>query len=654
MAPNNQKILVADDEAYIRELVRAKLENVGYDVEEASTGREAIELAKNSPPDLILLDIMMPDFDGFETCRYLREDERTKTIPVIFLSQKRQEQDIVRGLELGAVDYLTKPFSPRELAARVRIFLSGKGVGAQTISPQEVKTPEGDLASVLQISKVLLSPLKLRDKLAVIVNMASRFLGANILSLRTTDPETGEFKLGASLGLSDEYLKTEVEEVVRVVGGRALNEKKPVAISNAQEDAATSNFQSLKLERLNSVLCLPVLAPDKLLGIFTVYGKTAYIFSEREIKLFSLLADQAALAIETDSLHDSLISANRKLSMFLSNAPSAILVGNLLGIVQFSSLIASRIVGKEENELIGMKLEDLEVIKEIFPEKEVFSKVFEEVKAGGSFSRIMRIGGNEYELLLKALQEKGASIGFICILFSVSDQRRRERAEEEFIFSIAHEMQIPMTALKGFSEILLEEKLDEASIKRYLDIINKETTRLANLINDLSQSTRLSAGTERLRLSPTDLSSVLQDVIVLLKGRLGTIRFETSIPPNLARLIADKEKMKEVFTNILDNAIKYTLPGGRILVSMTEQPEEILVTFEDSGVGMTGEEQARIFDRFYRAEKPGFPETKGTGLGLTIAKQLVELHKGRIWAESEPGKGSKFFVALPKVHTHQA
>jgi two-component system phosphate regulon sensor histidine kinase PhoR len=239
--------------------------------------------------------------------------------------------------------------------------------------------------------------------------------------------------------------------------------------------------------------------------------------------------------------------------------------------------------------------------------------------------------------------------GAVVVLHDVSELRRLERVRQDFVANVSHEFKTPLTAIQGFAETLLAGALeDPGSNRRFLQIIRDHAVRLARLTDDLLKLARIEAGKLEVEFVPVRLAEMIEGCAetTLLKATRKQITLEIDVAPGLPAVRGDAGLLREVLQNLLDNAIQYTSPGGHIRVTAVAGPREAVVSVADTGIGIPLAEQERIFERFYRVDAARSREEGGTGLGLSIAKHIVEAHGGRLWVESEVGRGSKFSFSI--------
>jgi two-component system phosphate regulon sensor histidine kinase PhoR len=240
--------------------------------------------------------------------------------------------------------------------------------------------------------------------------------------------------------------------------------------------------------------------------------------------------------------------------------------------------------------------------------------------------------------------------GAVVVLHDLTELRRLERVRQDFVANVSHEFKTPLTAIQGFAETLLAGALDDPkNNRRFLEIIRDHAARLARLTDDLLKLARIEAGKLEIEFSPVNIIQLIERCAetALLRATQKQIALEIDVPPGLPPMRGDASLLREVLQNLLDNAIQYSSPGGRIRVTAAAGPREAVITVEDTGIGIPLADQERIFERFYRVDAARSREAGGTGLGLSIARHIVEAHGGRISVESEVGVGSKFSFSIP-------
>ena len=243
----------------------------------------------------------------------------------------------------------------------------------------------------------------------------------------------------------------------------------------------------------------------------------------------------------------------------------------------------------------------------------------------------------------------GTMTGIVMVFHDVSQQREIDRMKSDFISAVSHELRTPLTSIKAYAETILHDRnMPEETELEFLQVINEESDRLANLINGILEISRIESGTIEITRKPVNVASVTQRAIASLEhlSCKKNIRLETNIAENLPELLGDENKIHSMVSNLVTNAIKFTPENGHITVSAQTSNNELVIKVADNGMGIPREDLSKIFGRFYRVHRPG-KQIQGTGLGLAIVKEIVIRHDGRIDVESEVDKGSTFTVYLP-------
>lgn len=235
---------------------------------------------------------------------------------------------------------------------------------------------------------------------------------------------------------------------------------------------------------------------------------------------------------------------------------------------------------------------------------------------------------------------------------ALAQLRRVDQLKSDFIATASHELRTPTTAVKGSLDRAMELQQQgdaDQKLQSFLQMCNRNVERLVNLINDLLDLSRLESGKLSLEFNPLSLAEVFQSALETVGPLLARkqVRVHQEIPASLPLIPGDRDRLRQVAVNLLDNAIKFSPAGRNIWISAQVQAGRLVCQVRDEGEGIAAENQLRIFDKFWRSETFSKDREEGTGLGLAIVKIIVELHRGRVWVESEPGKGSSFFIELP-------
>jgi two-component system, OmpR family, phosphate regulon sensor histidine kinase PhoR len=241
-------------------------------------------------------------------------------------------------------------------------------------------------------------------------------------------------------------------------------------------------------------------------------------------------------------------------------------------------------------------------------------------------------------------------LSLIAVFHDITELKKLEKVRAEFVANVSHELKTPLTAIKGFVETLKSSaKDDPVARSRFLDIIDKQAQRLENLVNDLLILSSIESKEVKMNIVAEPLNKIIHSVLALHKKFIDEKghHLTVDIPSDLPNVLVDRQRMEQVFLNLLDNAVKFTPPGGKINIKARWEKPYVCVEVNDNGVGIPSEHLSRVFERFYRVDRARSREAGGTGLGLAIVRQIVSTHQGKIEVESSPDVGSTFRIFLP-------
>ena len=295
-------------------------------------------------------------------------------------------------------------------------------------------------------------------------------------------------------------------------------------------------------------------------------------------------------------------------------------------------------------------------------------EVIRDVKIDDAVHRVTRQLGTEtvhwsppdneslvVEVTIASLPEPVGGLGAVMVSRDVSLQSQLDRMRQDFVANVSHELQTPLTIIRGFTETLLEEDIDRETRERFTRLIHEEGRRMSRLVDDLLTLSRMEHHSLPFQVEGVDLSVLLESVVSRMVPRAeeAGLTLVSRITTALPMVSGDADRLQEVFLNLIQNAVQYTPSGGAVTVSLPEQiPQNALgmvgVSVEDTGIGIPATDLPRIFERFYRVDKARSRASGGTGLGLAIVKHIVELHQGRIDVSSTVGQGTRFTVWLPR------
>lgn len=378
-----------------------------------------------------------------------------------------------------------------------------------------------------------------------------------------------------------------------------------------------------------------------------IYNYPAEVFGEDELGELSKTVNE--LAIKVRDGQDSIESERQRLDGVLRHMNDGVIGTDRRGSILLINERALELLGLRQNEALGISILDILNLKETHRltqlysgESEVMIEPDSETILKGEISVIRR--------------ETGFVNGLVCVLTDITGQEKTERERREFVSNVSHELRTPLTSVKSYSDALIDGAWqDEKIAPQFLSVIQSETNRMIRMIGNLLELSKIDGGQIKPQMEVIDFKRIVSHILDRLEFTLDSDTGETSKKYRIIRdftrrdlyLELDQDRMTQVIDNIMSNAIKYSPDGGAITVTIMDNPDSIVLSISDEGLGIPQKDLSHLFKRFYRVDKARSREQGGTGLGLAISKEVVEMHGGKIWAESEENVGSTFFVQLP-------
>jgi len=281
----------------------------------------------------------------------------------------------------------------------------------------------------------------------------------------------------------------------------------------------------------------------------------------------------------------------------------------------------------------------------------VFSGVFR-AQQENAFSPIIqameRMSRGDFNIRLDDRREDSLLSGLVASVNKMAAELGQvENMRQEFVSNVSHEIQSPLTSIRGFAQALESDRLSDQERLHYLEIIEMESVRLSRLADDLLKLASLDADQVKFEPKPYRLDKQIRSLVLTCEPQWTEKDIKLDVALKEVTIQADEGLLSQVWLNLLHNAIKFTPAGGSIKLTLRLRGEKVEFSIADSGIGIKPEDQLHIFERFYKADKSRTRSKEGSGLGLSIVKKIVDLHKGAIYLESEPGEGTTFVVSLP-------
>jgi PAS domain S-box-containing protein len=444
---------------------------------------------------------------------------------------------------------------------------------------------------------------------------------------------------------------------------KVLELGQPIVIEDTLNSANISARVAAQFPE-KSLLGLPLIANQQKIGVILI-GETRRqrTFTEHEVQLAMSAAGQIASAMANAELFKDLATERNRLNDIVNAVSDPIIVSDLNGRIQSANRAFSIVTGWSLASVLGKLGRDLFLVP-----KEQIEPTWAEIRAttyqGNIWQRELtglRPDGSNYdaELNISSIRDSGGEIvGQVASLRDITNFKELDRMKNRFVSTVSHELRTPLSVINLCSENLLEfyDRLDDRQRQGLISDIHSETNTLHQLIEDLLSLSRLDSGKAEPRRVDFDLVELLGEAVNSTKILAGEkdIHFEYSLPVHRVPVVADRDQLRQVLHNLLENAIKFTPGTGKVSLDYELVGEHIVLRISDTGIGIPEADLPHIYERFYRSELSTQQEIPGTGLGLAITKEILDRHLGAISVESEIGKGSTFRVMLPLSDMNEA
>ncbi|CAD6545158.1 Sensor histidine kinase RcsC [Paraburkholderia hiiakae] len=662
-AEDRLRVLVADDNADMRAYLRSLLAG-RYAVEVVPDGAAALQAAARQRPDLILADIMMPRLDGLGLLRAVRTDKQLLDIPVILLSARAGEEARVDGLGAGADDYLVKPFSARELVARIGALLELTALRRRSEERfRALVNASSDAVYSVSADWSEMRFLQGRDFIANTEGASSGWLERYIA------PEDRDAVLAHIELAVRNKSKFELEHRVRRVDGTpgwTLSRAIPVLDSHGEiVEWFGMAVDMTERKRVETVL----------------RDTAAWVAAQKEA--FQAAVNNAPLAVSLDVLTKAAVrqmGARARCAFYLANAEQTELrhvTG--MGAEYAASVESFRIAADSFSCGLAAYTRQPVITPDVtedpswkewlwlaqqhgyrgcwsFPVETSAGKVV------GTFAMYHEAPCKPTPLDRELAMRLAQTAAIIISHHQEAEERASgadalrvaDRQKDEFLAMLAHELRNPLAPITNAGELLSRMLTGDAEAQHAIDMIKRQTTQLSRLVDDLLDVSRITQGRIKLRRRAVDLANVvalgIETVEPQLRERQHTLTVETAKRDEPLYVDGDMARLVQCVANVLSNAVKYTNPGGTIRVWTRPEGTHVVIGISDNGSGISAELLPHVFDLFVQSERTLDRAQGGLGIGLAVARRLVEMHQGTISAQSPGiGHGATFEIRLRRI-----
>ena len=546
--------------------------------------------------------------------------------------------------------YDTNPrrnFSPDEiqlcqiLAAQTTLALER----AQLFSETHQRLNE--VSTLYTMAQKIAANLNFQDVLNSIVEALRKVIGCRGCAIFLFDSQGDQLEIRAAAGLKPQWRKMAKLRVGEGAAGSSVATGKTIYIPDTRKDTDFLYFD----EEVRSLMVAPLRANQEIIGAINVDDGKPNAFGPTQERLLTITATQVGIAIENARLFATVSAEKQQTQAIIQYMADGLLVIDKEGVITTCNPALMTLLKLSRNQIVGQKLNSSDLHPNL-------------ASITTSPTRRARTGVLAKEVTIETPEPKTLQIfatimidgdkqpsGEVRVVHDVTAERNLEQLKSDFMSTISHELRTPLFSIQGFVQILMEDdmEIDAQTRQEFLTTIHTQALQLSELVNNLLDMARFDEGRLELDKSEVSLLTMLQDTARKLQGfaHQQKITLKSELPETLPTLLGDAERLEQVLTNLVGNGIKFTPEGGQVHLRASATNDEILVEVEDNGIGMPAEALEHIFSRYYQVNDKNKRSARGSGLGLHIAKKVVEGHGGRIWVESTLGHGSTFHFTLP-------
>lgn len=511
---------------------------------------------------------------------------------------------------------------------------------------EETRQRLSEVLALYSVAQKVSSSLHLQEVLDTIVASLRQVIGCRGCCIFLLDETGQQLEIRAADGLKPQWRQLAKLRLGEGAAGQAAAQNKTVYLANTHQEPGFIFFD----EEVRSLMVIPLAAKGKVIGTINVDDSRPDAFGPAEERLLAIAAAQAGIAIENARLFAEVSAEQQLMQAIIQYTADGLLFINDQGAIVTVNPSLAEMLGLHPGEITGQNIKDsglhpnLALITSAATRKTRTGVLSTEVTVNTPQPRNLQIFSTT------VVDSNKNKVGEVRVVHDVTREREFEQLKDDFMSTVSHELRTPLFSIQGFVQIMLEDDgLDLANRKEFLTIIQHQAAQLTEMVNNLLDLSKLDAGQLEFERKPVAMLDLVHQVVLKLQGfaHRQQVRLVPMMPATLPMVIGDSQRLEQVLTNLVGNAIKFSEAGHEVRICVSTLEKEILVEVQDDGIGIPSEALDRIFSRYYQVEDRSERSAMGSGLGLHIAQKIVEGHYGRIWVESETGRGSTFRFTLP-------
>ncbi len=511
---------------------------------------------------------------------------------------------------------------------------------------------------LLEIIRAMTSRLDLAEVLSLVLKASVTMVageGPGLIALR--NPATKEYRIHALLNIDSERIQRLESLLQELVAGVSEG----LEFRDLEE---TLRRMTAEIDpRMRQLFPMPLVIADEPVGILIVFRDSLGAITPDDLQILRSFADHAAIAVHNARLYENIDRERQRLNAFIAHSADGVMILDAERRILQLNPALGRMTGWIVDEAIGRREEDVIAWSTVTPGslQEIMAGSWPSLAHDSGAGPTLYVEGDilrrDGETLSIAITyaplhgEDGQLANIFANVRDITHFRRAQEMQSVFVSGVSHELKTPVALIKGYAGTLRREDAswDPAEIRDGLEVIEDEADRLTGLIENLLEASRLQAQKMRLDLASVDLAALAARVVTRFQMQGTAHDFRLAFPETFPTIEADEARLRRVMDNLLGNAVKYAPAGGLIEVGGQANAAAVTVFVRDEGVGISVDEQEQLFERFYRVNDTLGQRTQGTGLGLYLARSIVEAHGGTIGVESRPGRGATFHFTLPRT-----
>lgn len=631
-------ILVAVSDQQITFLLERVLKSAGYSIslqENPASIQRTVEL---NPPTLIILGETVGNASGMEIAAALLR--RFPAIPVLLFISQESPALLKQALQLGVSDTFCLPLRTDDILKAVQASLEKAQQRKDWVLLESRRATAGlqrqisEMQTLAELARTINSSLDLDSVLQSVVEAAVKLTNADEGSLLLVDDVTGELYMRASRNFQDDFARTFRLPIQDTLAGSVVRSGQPVLMDeNTPQKIKTSYL-------VQSLVYVPLRVHQSVIGVLGIDNRAKKIpFTDHDVQLLSALAEFASIAIVNASRFSDTSAERNKLGTILAKIQDGVIVFDQDQRLVLVNQMAAGAFKLDDASLAGQPLQD------VFTHPDLLALVDSGSKTMTNRAEIAVEDGRIFSAQITPIAGVGAAV----TMHDITNLKKLDRIKSDFVSTVSHDLRSPLTAILGYVELIERAGPVNELQRDFIHRVQTSVHNITHLVDDLVELGRIESGFDS-RKEPVHLEQLIPLVVDQLKNQMDdkhqTLLLE--VPEVLPPVFANPVQLRQMVENLLENASKYTHPGGIVTVHATLEDQQIILRFIDNGIGIPQVDLPFIFDKFYRASNAN-NEMSGTGLGLSIVRSIVEAHQGRIWVESQPDEGSTFTVVLPVI-----